>query len=280
MLHIHAIGPALMAPLGRLLGLRVVMTHHGPDYDREKWGIFARWLLQTGERSGMQFANQRIAISKTIKEMIRAKYDRDSVLIPNGVNIPKLPDTTVALQRFGLEPGRYVLMVSRLVPEKRHVDLIKAFAEANLPKWKLVLVGASDPSDDYVRTVLSIAETVPNVVLTGFQSGSALQELYANAGMFVLASSHEGLPIVILEALSYGLPVLASDIPANLEVGLCAEHYFPLGDVSALAQMLRKFSAARFGEQWRTEVRNWVKQRYNCDRIPKQTLGVYASMIR
>ena len=280
LLHIHAIGPALMAPLGRLLGLRVVVTHHGQDYDREKWGIFARWLLQTGERLGMQFANQRIAISKTIKEMIRAKYDRDSVLIPNGVNIPKLPDTTVALQRFGLEPGRYVLMVSRLVPEKRQIDLIKAFAEANLPKWKLVLVGALDPPDDYIQTVLSLSEPVRNIVLTDFQSGSALQELYANAGMFVLASSHEGLPIVILEALSYGLPVLASDIPANLEVGLPAEHYFPLGDVSALAQMLRKFSTARFDEQWRTEVRNWVKQRYNWDRIAKQTLGVYASMIR
>jgi glycosyltransferase involved in cell wall biosynthesis len=279
-LHIHAIGPAFMTPLGRLFGLRVVVTHHGQDYDREKWGIFARWLLQTGERLGMRFADRRIVISKTIKEMVRAKYDRDSALIPNGVNIPKLPNTTLALQRFGLEPCRYVLLVSRFVPEKRHIDLIWAFAEADCPEWKLVLAGALDPPDDYIRAVLSLADTTPNIVFTGFQSGSALQELYANAGMFVLPSSHEGLPIVILEALSYGLLVLASDIPANLEVGLRAEHYFPLGDVSALAQMLRKFSAGKSDEQLGAEVRNWVKQRYNWERIAEQTLGVYEKMIR
>jgi glycosyltransferase involved in cell wall biosynthesis len=278
LLHIHAIGPALMAPLGRLLGLRVVVTHHGRDYDREKWGIFARWVLRTGERLGIQFANQRIAISKTIKEMIRAKYDRDSVLIPNGVNIPKLPDTTVALQRFSLKLARYILMVSRLVPEKRHIYLIRAFAEANLPEWKIVLVGALDHPDDYIRTVLSLSQPERNIVLTGFQGGSALQELYANAGLFVLPSSHEGLPIVLLEAFSYGLPVLASDIPANLEVGLPAEHYFPLGDVSALSQMLRRFLAGKSDEQLGAEVRNWVKQRYDWERIAKQTLRVYVNI--
>jgi glycosyltransferase involved in cell wall biosynthesis len=171
----------------------------------------------------MRFTNRCIVISTLIQEMVCTKYNRGSVLIPNGVHIPKLPDTTVALQRFGLEPRRYVLIVSRLDPGKRHIDLIRAFTEANLPDWKLVLAGALDPPDDYIRAVLSLADTTPNIVLTDFQSGSALQELYANAGMFVLPSSHEGLPIVILEALSYGLPVLASDIPANLEVGLPAE---------------------------------------------------------
>ncbi|MDL1985605.1 MAG: glycosyltransferase family 4 protein [Deltaproteobacteria bacterium] len=277
-LHIHAIGPAFMTPLGWLFGLRIVVTHHGPDYDREKWGVFPRWVIRTGERLGMRFADRRIVISKAIKEMVRARYDCDSVLIPNGVHIPKLPDTTLALQRFGLEPCRYVLIVSRLVPEKRHIDLIRAFAEADLPEWRLVLVGAFDPPDDYIRTVLSLAEMMPNVVLTGFQSGAALQELYANAGLFVLPSSHEGLPIVLLEALSYGLPVLASDIPANLEVGLPAEHYFPLGDVSALSQMLRGFSAGKSDEQLGAEVRNWVKQRYDWERIAKQTLRVYVNI--
>ena len=228
----------------------------------------------------MRFADQRIVISKAIEQMVSAKYNRDSVFIPNGVNIPKLPDTTLAFQRFGLVPRRYVLLVSRFVPEKRHIDLIRAFAKTDLPDWKLVLVGALDPPDDYIQTVLSLSEPVRNIVLTGFQSGSALQELYANAGMFVLASSHEGLPIVILEALSYGLPVLDSDIPANLEDGLPAKHYFPLGDISALEQMLRKFCAMRFDRQWRAEIRNCLIQWYNWERIAEQTLGVYEKMIR
>jgi len=279
-LHIHAIGPAMMTPLARIFGLRVVVTYHTQDYVREKWGFIARWVLRTGEHLGMRFTNRCIVISTLIQEMVRTKYNRGSVLIPNGVPIPKFLHTRLALQRFGLEPRRYVLLVSRLDPGKRHIDLIRAFTEANLPDWKLVLAGALDPPDDYIRAVLSLADTTPNIVLMGFQNGSALQELYANAGVFVLPSSHEGLPIVLLEALSYGLPVLASDIPANLEVGLPEEHYFPLGDVSALAQMLRKFCAMRFDGQWRAEIRNRVKHEYEWERIAEQTLGVYASMTR
>lgn len=119
-LHIQAIGPALLVPLARLLGLRVVVTNHGPDYDRQKWGRFAKWVLRTGERWGMRFASGRIVISKTIQSMVREKYGLESELIPNGVELPDLAITQAALDQFALEPRRYVLMVSRLVPEKRH----------------------------------------------------------------------------------------------------------------------------------------------------------------
>lgn len=279
-LHIQAIGPAIMTPLARLLGLRVVVTHHGPDYDRQKWGRFARWVLHTGESWGMRFAHGRIVISETIRQLVRDKYGLDSELIPNGVTLPDLPETSNTLEHFDLMPGRYVLLVSRLVPEKRHLDLIAAFSAAGLGDWKLVLVGASDHPDEYTRRVLDAAMTTPNVVATGFQTGLALRELYGHAGVFVLPSSHEGLPIAMLEALSYGLPVIASDIPANREVGLDASCYFSLGNVTELAQRLRQFASHPSDIAKREAIRQRVTKKYDWRRVADQTLAVYVSVCR
>ncbi len=277
-LHIQAIGPAIMTPLAGLLGLQVVVTHHGPDYDRQKWGRFARFVLQLGERWGMRWSNGRIVISEVILNLVRAKHGVESALIPNGVVLPKLTESIGALDKFGLTPGRYVLLVSRLVSEKRHLDLIAAFKQAGLPDWKLVLVGNADHPDIYQRAVLKKAAKA-DVVMAGFQRGLALQELYAHAGLFVLPSSHEGLPIALLEALSYGLPVLASDIPANLEVGLPAEHYFPLGNIDALADRIRRKSVEELTPAARETSRLWVTQRYDWRNIAERTLNVYVSSL-
>lgn len=276
-LHIHAIGPALLTPLARLFGLRVVITHHGADYERQKWGRFSRWVLRTGERVGMRFAHQRIVISQGIRTLVRDKHARDALLIPNGVALPELPNTDSALKKFNLTRGRYVLLVSRLVPEKRHLDLIDAFARARLEGWKLVLVGAADHPDDYTRGVLSRAATLPDVVCTGFQTGLALKELYAHAGIFVLPSSHEGLPIALLEALSFGIPVIASDIPANLEIGLDKGCYFPLGDSKALATALIKTAREPRSAQQREAQRLWLQERYNWEVIARKTYDAYSS---
>ncbi len=279
-LHIHAVGPALLAPLARMLGLRVVVTHHGADYDREKWGRLARWVLRTGERWGMGFAHERIVISEVIRRHVAARYGRDSVVIPNGVHIPPSPGSAGALCRFALAPGRYVLQVSRLVPEKRQLDLIHAFAEARIADWKLVLVGGIAQPDAYAREVIALAERTPGVVLTGFQSGSDLQQLYAHAGLFVLPSSHEGLPIALLEALSFGLPVLASDIPANLDVGLPSGSYFPLGDVAALAKTMRARAAScPLADEERRRIRAWVAERFDWNDIARRTLEVYRGVV-
>ncbi|MDP1666740.1 MAG: glycosyltransferase family 4 protein [Methylobacter sp.] len=277
-LHIQAIGPALMTLPARLLGLRVVVTHHGPDYDRQKWGQFARFILQLGERWGMRWSNGRIVISKVIADLIRGKHGMESALIPNGVVLPQLPDSIGALDKFGLNRGRYVLLVSRLVQEKRHLDLIAAFKRASLPDWKLVIVGGADHPDVYQREVLDKAAEA-GAVMTGFQGGLALQELYAHAGLFVLPSSHEGLPIALLEALSYGLPVLASDIPANLEVCLPAEQYFPLGNIEALADRITLLSRERLNMAERESIRGWVTQRYDWQDIAEKTLGLYTSLL-
>jgi glycosyltransferase involved in cell wall biosynthesis len=279
-LHVQAIGPALMVPLARLLGLHVVVTHHGPDYNREKWGLFARAVLRTGEAWGMRFCNRRIVISRTIRNLVRDKYGLESYVIPNGVDLPELPSSTSALEKFGLRPGRYVLTVSRLVPEKRHKDLIAAYATAKLNGWKLLVIGASDHLDVYAVEVAALVRATPGAVLAGFQTGLALRELYAHAGVFVLPSSHEGLPIVLLEALSYGLPVVASDIPAHLEIGLEAKHYFPLGDVHALAARLESFARMPWPAEMRESIRRWVAEHYDWHSVVKQTIRVYRRAVR
>lgn len=274
-LHVHAIGPAIVVPLAKFFGLRVVFTHHGPDYDREKWGRIARFVLLCGEKLGARFSDQRISVSKTIAKMLEVRYGRESTVIPNGVRVQELPTSRAVLDELGLAPQRYLLQVSRMVPEKRQLDLIRAFNRVRPQGWKLVLVGGLHPVDDYVRKVVREAEATPGVVLAGFRSGRSLRELYGHAGLFVLPSTHEGLPIVILEALSFGLPVLASGIEANREVGLPADSYFTPGDIVELSQKIARCIGHAWGTSDKSRVRNWVRAHYDWQRIAEQTLEVY-----
>jgi glycosyltransferase involved in cell wall biosynthesis len=278
-LHIQAIGPSIMTLLARLLGLRVVVTHHGPDYDREKWGHFARSVLKLGERFGMCLSNRRIVISKVIADIVRDKYGLESDLIPNGVVLPEMQQGIGTLVEHDLISGKYVLLVGRLVEEKRHQDLIEAFNRAAIPEWKLVIVGASDHPDAYTRKVINLAEQSPNAVMTGYLKGLPLHQLYSHAGVFVLPSSHEGLPIALLEALSYGLPVLASYIPANVELGLAASSYFNVGNIDELASKLLDVTKMPYSVNERESRRNLVAYKYNWDKIASDTLSVYAKSI-
>jgi len=276
-LHIHAIGPAIVTPIARLLGLRVIVTNHGPDYDRDKWGPFPKWVLRTGERLGMRWAHACIAISRVIEQLIEVKYRRDAELIPNGAVPVNLQAETREIERFGLERGKYFLHVGRIVAEKRQLDLIEAFARVQPMNWKLVLVGAG--SCEYAREVQAAARQ-RGVVLAGFQQGTTLAQLYTHAGAFVLPSSHEGLPIALLEALSYGVPVLASDIPANLEIGLGKGSYFPLGDIEALAEALSQLAVAPQDDASRERRRRWVTERYDWGRVAQQTYALYDRVLR
>jgi len=277
--HVHAVGPGLVTPLARLLGLRVVVTHHGPDYDREKWNRVARWVLKTGEWSAMRFANERIVISKVIADMVKMRYAVPTNIIPNGVRIPVLDADKACIDAFGLEAGRYVLLVSRFVPEKRHIDLVNAFRRAELNGWKLVLVGDADHPGAYDQQVKELAASTPGVVLTGFIGGEKLKAVYQHAGIFVLPSSHEGLPIALLEALSFGLRCIASDIPANVAVGLDESAYFRLGDVDQLAARLRRLAERDTSADERDRQRSWVANRFNWDAIADQTIEVYRAAL-
>lgn len=239
-LHLHAIGPGLLAPFARLLGLRVVLTHHAADYQREKWGALAKCLLRAGERFGVRFATRPIAVSPVIKKELEMRFGVDVAMIPNGAPHARPTPTFDTLTGFGLTKKRYVLCVARIEPTKRQLDLVEAFERARMPGWKLVLVGAAGRADAYGARLEERASRNPHIVLAGYQDGLALREFYSHAGVFVLPSSLEGHPIALLEAASYGLPIFASAIPANLMVPLPRDRYFPVGDVARLAVLLRR----------------------------------------
>jgi glycosyltransferase involved in cell wall biosynthesis len=278
-LHIHAIGPSLFVPLARLLGLRVVSTNHGPDYDRAKWGYMARTILRMGETMGSRFSSAVVAISEPIAQHLRDRYGCKPFVIPNGV-VPRAPSESVStLQQFGLEPGRYLLAVARLVPEKGLHDLLDAFAMAKLEGWKLAIAGGADHEDAYSLALKAKAATMPNVVMTGFVSGQPLVQLYSHAGLFVLPSYHEGLPIVLLEAMGYGLPVVVSDIPANRQVELSDDRFFPAGNIEQASERIKHHAPRRFTPEQKAAQIAYIARAFNWDNIADATLGVYRSLL-
>lgn len=277
LMHIHAIGPSLMAPLARLLGPVLVVTNHGPDYDRQKWGRFAKAMLRMGERLGARYAKAVIAVSQHIRDYLRERFNAPAVYIPNGVVPPPRVPPGGVMERFGLVPGRYFLVVGRLVPEKGFDDLIQAFAGLDTD-WKLAIVGGADHETPYSQGLRGRAAAQRGVVLTGFQKGETLGELYSNAGLFVLPSYHEGLPIVLLEAISYGLPILASDIPANREVAREPHEIFPVGNVEALRDGLEAFledPSPWTSPACRDAHKERLDKEFNWDVIAAQTAEAY-----
>ena len=270
--HIHAIGPALLTPFARLLGMKVVFTHHGPDYNRDKWGFAAKMMLRFGERIGCMFANEVIVISEVINDILVRKYGRKNChLIHNGVPMPDKIDSIDYLSEIGVESCKYVFAMGRFVPEKNFHQLIRAFAALKQQNYKLVLAGDTDFEDDYSRKLKSLAKE-NGVILTGFIKGKKLHELLTHAHCFVLPSSHEGLPIALLEAMSYDLPVIVSDIPANLEVGLAFDCYFQTGNEEQLQEKLQKSLAQDFCPV------HYSMDEYNWDRIAEQVVSVYENM--
>lgn len=281
-LHVHAIGPSLYIPLARLLGLNVVMTNHGPDYERKKWNTLAKVVLKTGERFGSKWANGIVCISETIAAHVREKYHRHVTVIPNGVILPQILQSDIMLRKYGLTKGRYILSVGRFVPEKGFHDLINAFNQLSVQylnllteNWKLVIAGKADHEDSYSAGLKARAQENSNIILTGFVTGKPLQELYSNAGLFVLPSYYEGLPIVLLEALSYRLSCVVSDIPANREVELNNDRFFKVGNVEFLSEKILEFINNPLSDEEKTRQIDTIRERYDWEKIAAMTLDVY-----
>ncbi|MCW8090401.1 glycosyltransferase family 4 protein [Alteromonas sp. ASW11-130] len=239
-LHIHGIGPALYTPLAKLLGFTVIVTHHGADYDRQKWNSFAKGMLKLGESMAVRFADKTLVVGRSLTYKLKRRFSKHAsriFFIPNGaltgvdasLGISKLP------KELGLKEGNYILTVGRLVPEKGFHDLIDAYRKCD-SRYKLVIVGNADHEDEYSMRLIS--QRSANVIFADRRQGDELQALYKFARVFVLPSYHEGLPIVALEAISAGTDVLASDIDPNTDIGLPSDCYFPVGDVAALADKL------------------------------------------
>jgi len=278
LVHIHAIGPALLTPLARLMGLKVVVTSQGPEYDRQKWGKIAKLVLRLGEKMAALYANELIVVSSIIAEIMREKCQRESNLIYNGVALPERSNQTDFLTKTGTRPGGYILAVARFVPEKGLHDLIAAF-KTLAADYNLVIAGDADHETDYSRNLREIAAEDDRIILTEYITGEPLNQVYSYARLFVLPSYHEGLPIALLEALSYGVPVLVSDISANKEIKLHPERYFRCGDVNHLQEKLKALLENELSEKEREEIRNEIEEKYNWDRIAEQTIEVYRKAV-
>jgi glycosyltransferase involved in cell wall biosynthesis len=277
--HIHAVGPSLLAPIARLLRFKVVITNHGPDYERAKWGSIAKMMLRFGELLGCRFAHKTIAISGVIYKIVRKKCSSPPVIIPNGIKIQKRQPDVNLLNKIDVMPHNYILSVSRLVPEKGLHDLIEAFSKLK-KNVKLVIVGDSDHESEYSRKIKAKASQNDSIVMTGYITGDLLEAIFAYAKLFVLPSYHEGHPIALLEAIGHNLPVLVSDIPAHKEIELLSESYFECGNVESLTKKLESFLEDNSIRKKGILTRQLLESKYNWEKIAAQTIEVYHQVVQ
>ncbi|WP_370245280.1 glycosyltransferase family 4 protein [Alteromonas abrolhosensis] len=244
-IHLHAIGPALFTPLARLLGMKVVVTHHGADYDRQKWNSFAKSILKFGEKMGVVFSQKMFVVGKSLTALLQEqspKHAEKIHYVPNGM-LPSFtgrsPESDLPTE-LNLTSNGYIVTVGRLVPEKGFHNLVNAYKNAST-QLKLVIVGNTDHEDEYSTSLKAMASE--NIIFAGRRSGSELKALYQHAKVFVLPSYHEGLPIVALEAISSGTDVLLSNIIPNLDIEAPADTYFEVGNEAMLTSKLNNLEA-------------------------------------
>jgi glycosyltransferase involved in cell wall biosynthesis len=254
---------------------------HGLDWQREKWGRFATFSLQLGEKSSALFPHKTITVSKDLESYYKNKYPSASIIyVPNGVNEPLIKKPELIFSTYALKQNGYILFAARLVPEKGCHYLIEAFRSIKT-NINLVIAGGSSHSDDYAESLKKLAEGDDRIIFTGHVTGQLLEELFSNACAYVLPSDIEGMPIALLEALSYGLPVLCSDIPPHLEVGKVngTESYcrfFNQGDVEDLSRNLESLvSDAENAKYAAQQARSYVVQSFNWDKVANDTVNIY-----
>jgi len=236
--HVHNIGPGMFVPLLRLLRLPVVLTYHSPNYEHSKWSKPARWLLRGCEWLSLRYSNRIIFVNKYQMLKYSDRVQRKSVFIPNGIGAAKHSTSTSFLEENGIQPREYLLAVGRLSPEKGFEYLVQAANQ--LPQVKqVVIAGTNDHNNGYLDTLLRL-DTGKKVVFTGYTTGENLRQLYSHARAYVLPSLNEGFPMVLLEAMSYGLPLIVSDIPGTRQVELPDDNYFTVADVDALSHAIER----------------------------------------
>jgi len=278
--HFHALGPGVMTPVAQYASrARVVQTIHGLDDERAKWGSGARVLLRGGGWLSARVPDATVVVSRTLADHYMQKYGRRTTYIPNGVAAPaRSPAPQEIATRFGLHGGDYVLFVGRLVPEKAPDLLLRAFRRVP-GDVRLVIAGGSSFTDRYTDSLVDMAAEDKRVVLPGYVYGDTLAELYANAGAFVLPSVVEGLPLTLLEAASYGTPVVASAIGPHTEIvgsDRPGHRLVPPGDDGALAAaLLQTLAGGPEVEAGAEQLRERVLTEYSWDRAVDATEALY-----
>ncbi|PIX62206.1 glycosyl transferase family 1 [Candidatus Uhrbacteria bacterium CG_4_9_14_0_2_um_filter_41_50] len=287
-IHFHGVGPSLLSWIPKVLrpSTAIITTFHCIDRGHAKWNAFARWVLKIGEKFCIKFADATIAVSHTLVTYISMQYGKRVNYIPNGITSRRVTTDDILLNPLGLRSFGYIAMVSRLVKHKGTHTLISAWKLARqkrpdlLKDLKLAIIGGSAFTDDYVKSLHKQAEGDDSIVFTGYQRGDALQALFAGAKFIVHPSTSEGLPIAILEAMSYGKAVIGSDIPENMEV--IAEHGLPFstGNIEELSDRIIELAsdemlAASIGHA----AREFVEMDYHWDDITKETIDLYTKQV-
>ena len=273
--HFHAEGPCAMLWLPKLFGKRCIATVHGLDHKRAKWGRFAKGYIMLGEKCAARYADKIIVLSKGVQQYFRDIYGRETVVIPNGVTSPDIRKAKEITRCFGLEKDSYILFLGRLVPEKGITYLIDAFKKLKTDK-KLVIAGGSSDTEVFVRALKDAAAEDDRILFTGFVQGRLLEELYSNAYVYVLPSDLEGMPLSLLEAMSYGNCCVTSDIEECAAVMGDYGIIFPKGDVAALTQTLQNLcDEPKTVNRYKGQATDYITGKYSWDDVTRKTLELY-----
>lgn len=274
-IHYHAEGPCVMLRLAHWAGIRTVATIHGLDWQRAKWGKFASTYLKFGERTAVKCADEIIVLSESMRQYFQEKYGRGTHFIPNGIEYGEPVSAQEITEKYGLHKNDYVLFLGRIVPEKGVHYLIEAFSKLNTNK-KLVIAGGASDSNEYYQHIQQMANQDSRVILTGFIQGQALKELYSNAYIYVLPSDLEGMPMSLLESMSYGNCCLTSDIPECAEVVEGHAATFQHGSVESLRKKLQELlENDDLVQHYKANVADYIVNKYNWDSVTDQTLNLY-----
>ena len=274
--HVHAEGPAAFCWLPKFFGKRVIVTVHGIDWAREKWQSgFGRKYIHFGERCAVRFADEIVVLSKGVQDYFMDTYGRQTRFIPNGVSRPEKREADLIRTRFGLEKDGYILFLGRLVPEKGLRYLISAFKNVNTDK-KLVIAGGSSDTDDFMAEIKELAFGDGRILFTGFVQGQLLEELYSNAYIYTLPSDLEGMPLSLLEAMSYGNCCLTSDIEECASVTAENGVTFRKSSVKDLTGKLQMLcdDAAQV-RACKENAADYICSKYSWDTVVEQTLQLY-----
>lgn len=274
--HIHAEGPAAFCFIPKLFRKRVIVTVHGLDWQREKWKSgFGEKYIHFGEKMAVKHADEIIVLSKGVQRYFMDTYGRETVFIPNGVNRPEIKHADIINKRFGLLKDSYILYLGRIVPEKGEHYLIDAFKQIDTDK-KLVIAGGSSDTDEYMDRLKKMAQGDERIIFTGFVQGQMLEELYSNAYIYVLPSDLEGMPLSLLEAMSYGNCCLVSDIKECTEVIEDKAEVFRKSDIDDLRIRLQELCDREdLVQKYKEDAAEYICGRYDWNKIVDKTLALY-----
>ncbi len=275
--HIHAEGPAFMCWIPKLLGKKIIVTVHGLDWRRQKWGRFASWYIRSGEKMAAKYADEMIVLSKGVQDYFRDTYGRETVFIPNGVSKPKIREADEIRKRWDLHKNSYVLYLGRLVPEKGIHYLIEAWKDVS-STMKLVIAGGSSDTMEYMNFLKNKAGS--NVIFTGFQQGRVLEELFSNAYVYVLPSDLEGMPLSLLEAMSYGNCCLVSDIEECTQVVGDHAAVFEKGNINDLREQLQNLvNHPDRVDEMKDSASEYILKKYSWDDMTDKTEDLYQEIM-